>query len=156
MAEVRDLMRTDETASRTYLHNLLAGPEKTMLTIGKRSKIIILPQPVDLGGQVPVEDITFGVLETPRNYNQDVSFANPGALFDLALDPAHPLNTIVASDTNMVCTHHQFGTGKLFVQFLFGEPDTDNRCPVRIKLRYAIRTVRFFYVIINTNISGGL
>ena len=101
----------------------------------KKSEIIVLPQPVSLGWQVPVQDIAFLVLETPGDNDQDVAFADPCPLLDLALDPAHPLDTVVAPDADMVCAHHQFGTGKLFVESLFGQPDTDYRRAVRIEFR---------------------
>ena len=106
--------------------------------------------------QVPVQDITFRVLKTPWDYDKDVALADPGALPYLSLDPSHPFNTIVAADMDMVCSHHQLGTGKLFIQSLFWQSHADNRCPVRIKSLGGVRTAGFFYVIINSNISGDI
>ena len=120
----------------------------------KRSKIIILPQPVGLRGQVAVQDVALFVLETPRDYNEDVAFPYPGPLLDLAFDPAHPLYPVMAADTDMVCSHHQLRAGKLLVQLFFGKTDADKRCPIRIELSCACRVFRFFSMIINYNISG--
>lgn len=122
----------------------------------KSSEVIVLPQPVCLGWQVPVQDIAFLVLEAPRDNDQDVALADPCTLLDLSLDTAHPLYAVVAPDTDMVCTHHQFGHGELFVQFLFREPDADNRCPVGIEFGCTSRIIGFFSMIININISGVL
>lgn len=60
----------------------------------------------------------------------------------------------MTADPDMVCSHHQFGTGELLIQFLFWQPYADNRRPVRIKFWCAARTIWSFYVIINANISG--
>ena len=61
----------------------------------------------------------------------------------------------MAPDTDMVCAHHQVGTAELFVLFLFWQPDTDKGCPVRIEFRCTAGTARFFYVIMNADISNG-
>ena len=121
----------------------------------KSSEIIVLAQPVCLRRQVPVQDIALLVLETPRDDDEDIAFPDPGALLDLALDPAHPLGAILAADADMVGAHHQFGHRELFVQFLFWQPHADNRCPVGIKFGWIVRTARFFHVI-NANISGDI
>lgn len=112
-------------------------------------EIIILPQPVGLRGQVPVEDIAFLVLETPRDNDKDVAFADPGPLLDLSLDPAHPLDTIVTADADMVCTHHELSARKLFAEFLLGKPYTDDGGTVRVETPGTIAFPRFFYVIVN-------
>jgi len=122
----------------------------------KKLKIPVLSQPVSLGRQVPVQDITFGVLKTPGNDNDNIPFADPGAFFYLALDPAHPLDAIMAADADMVCAHHEVGAAELFVLFLFRQPDADNRGSVRIEFRGTARTARFFYVIMNADISEGV
>jgi len=115
----------------------------------KSSEIIIFPQPVCLRGQVPVKDIALLVLETPRDDDHDITFPDPCPLLDLALDPAHALNAILTADADVICPHHQFRDGKLLVQPFFGQPHTDNRCPIGIELSRAGCTFWFFYVIIN-------
>ena len=90
------------------------APHRTGTDRGLR-EIIILPQPVGLRREVTVENIAFVVLETPWHNNQDVAFADPCPLLDLAFYPAHALDTIHAADADMVGTHHQFCAGKLFV-----------------------------------------
>jgi hypothetical protein len=56
----------------------------------------------------------------------------------------------------VVCPHHEFGNGKLFVQALLGQPHADNRCSVRVELTRPGRTVWFFYMIVNLNNSGAV
>ena len=83
------------------------------------SEIIIAPEPFDLRAGIPVDDITFFILEIPRNYNKDIPFTDPDFLFYLSLDSAHPGHTIETADTNMVCAHHQFSVSEHFpVTFL--------------------------------------
>ena len=120
----------------------------------KRSEIIIFAQPVCLGGQIAVDDIALLVLETPRDNDNDVALADPGTLLDLALDPAHPLHAVLAADPDVVCPHHQFRDGKLFVHAFFGQPYADNRCSVRIEFCRTGSAIGFFCIIINYNNSG--
>jgi hypothetical protein len=115
----------------------------------KSGEIIILPQPVCLRGQVTVEDIAFLILETPRDHDEDVAFADPCPLLDLPLDPAHPHHAIVTADADMVCAHHQFSAGKLLAEFLLGQPHTDNRCTVGVKAPCTIALSGFFSMIVN-------
>jgi len=112
-------------------------------------KIIILAQPVGLRGKIPVDDIALLILEAPRDNDDDIAFADPCPLLDLALDPAHPFNAIVTADTDVVGTHHQFGLRELLAQFLLGQPDADDRCAVRIEFCGGTGTSRFFCVIVN-------
>jgi hypothetical protein len=129
---------------------LTGNPAPVSLGTTKKSgEIIILPQPVCLRGQVPVEDIAFLILETPRDHDEDVAFADPCPLLDLALDPAHPLNAIVAADADMVCAHHQFSAGELLAKFLLGQPHTDYRCTIGVETPRTIALSRFFAMIVN-------
>ena len=83
------------------------------------SQILITPEPLDLWARITVHDITFFVLEVPRDDNEDIPFTDPDVLFDLSLNPPHPCHAIKATDTNMVCTHHQFSVPEHFpVSFL--------------------------------------
>lgn len=113
------------------------------------SEIIILAQPVSLRGQIPVDDIALLILETPRNHDDDIAFANPCPLLDLALDPAHPFNAINTADTNVVCAHHQFGLSKLLAQFFLGESYSDIWRPIGIEFRSGSGISWFFCVIVN-------
>jgi len=122
----------------------------------KRLQIIILAQPIRLRGKVAVQDIALLILETPRDDDHDIAFADPGPLLDLALDPAHALNAILAADTDVVCSHHQFRDSELLVQAFFGQADTDNRGSVRIEFAWAARGFRFFCRTRNCNISGDI
>ena len=72
------------------------------------SKILITPEPLDLRAGIPVNDITFFVLEVPGNDNKDIPFTDPDFLFDLPLDSPHPGHAIETTDPDMICTHHQF------------------------------------------------
>ena len=102
-------------------------------TIPKNSEVVVLSQPVNLGREVPVQDVAFFILETPRDDDQDISFPDPGAFLDLALDPAHPFYTIRTTDLDMVRPHHQLGAPELFAVLLLRQTDTDHRCAVRIE-----------------------
>ena len=88
-----------------------------------------------------------------ENDNEDVAFADPGTLLDLALDPAHAFHAIVAADADMVCPHHQLCTGKLFIELLFGQADSYYRRSVGIEIAGTVRGVRFFYSVWNCSIS---
>jgi len=82
-------------------------------------KILITPEPLDLRAGITINDITFFVLEVPGNDYQDIPFTNPDFLFDLSLDSPHPGHAIETTDTDMICTHHQFSIAKYFpVPFL--------------------------------------
>ena len=72
------------------------------------SKILITPETLDLRAGIPVNDITFFILKIPRDDNVDIPFTDPDFLFDLSLDSPHPGHAIETTDTNMICTHHQF------------------------------------------------
>ena len=81
----------------------------------KRSEIPVLSQPVCLRGKVTVDDVALVILETPGGDDQDIPFPDPDTLFDLALDPAHPGNPVIASHPDMICPHHQIGKSELFI-----------------------------------------
>ncbi len=124
-------------------------------TGGNRSEIIVLAQPVGLRGQVTVQDVALLVLEAPRDHDEDISLADPCPLLDLALDPAHALDTVHAADTDVVGSHHQLGTGKLFAQFLLRQAHADYGRTVRIEFSRCLFT-RFFSMKSNYNNSGCL
>ena len=117
------------------------------------AQVVVLPQPVGLRGEVPVQDIAFLILETPWHHDQDIALADPCPLLDLALDPAHPLYAVKAPDPDMVCPHHQFGAGKLLAIPLLRQPYTNHRRAVRIEFRCAVRFPGFFYAFLNADIS---
>ena len=71
-------------------------------------KILITPETLDLRAGIPVNDIAFFILKIPRDDNVDIPFTDPDFLFDLSLDSPHPGHAIETTDTNMICTHHQF------------------------------------------------
>jgi len=92
-------------------------------TIKKReSDVPVLPQPVGLRLEVPVDDIAFLILDAPGNDNDGIAFAYPLSLLYLALDPAHAGNTVNTLDADMICPHHCFGTGKLLIVPFFRQP----------------------------------
>lgn len=122
--------------------------------VRKKLQVIVLAQPVRLRGQVAVEDIAFLVLEAPRDDDQDIALADPGAFLDLALDPAQPVDAVVAFHADMVCPQVCTGAGKLFVQFLFREPDADDRCAVRVEFGGTVCVLGFSSIMVNANISG--
>jgi len=85
------------------------------------SKILITPEPLNLRAGIPVNDITFFVLEVPWNDYKDIPFTDTDFLFDLSLDSFHPGYAIETTDTDMICTHHQFSIPKEFPVTLLGE-----------------------------------
>ena len=90
------------------------------------SEIIIAPEPFDLRAGIPVDDITFFILEIPRNYNKDIPFADPDFLFYLSLDSPHPCHTIKTADTDMVCPHHKFGIPEHLPVSFLGQLNPDD------------------------------
>ena len=97
-----------------------------------RSEIPVLPQPVSLGWQVAVDDITFLILKTPWGDNQDIAFAYPCALFDFSFNPAHSGYAVVTPDPDMVCSHHEVRECKLLISPFLGKADPDDRRSVRV------------------------
>jgi len=69
-------------------------------------------QPLHLRTGVPVGNIALVVLEAPGDDDEDISLTNPDLLLDLSLDPSHPGYPVKAPHPDMVCAHHEFGTGK--------------------------------------------
>ncbi len=116
----------------------------------KRLQVPVLPQPVHLGREIPVDNIALVVLETPRDYNQGIPCPYPDALFYLPFDPSHSGDPVKTSHPYVVCSHHQIGgTKHLIIPFLW-QPDPDERCTVGIHsvCRPDFGTVAFFLVII--------
>ena len=89
-------------------------------------KIIVPAQPFHLRTGIPVDDIALFILEIPGDDNEDVPFTDPDFLFYLALDPPHAGDAIETTDTDMVCTHHQFGAPELFTVPFLGKFDADD------------------------------
>jgi len=107
----------------THIQELNSNPKKdrqrTLFKMREKSEIIITPEPLNLRAGVPVDDIAFFILEIPGNDYEDIPFADPDFLFNLALDSPHPCYAIKTTDTDMVCPHHQFCDPKhLPVSFL--------------------------------------
>ena len=97
-----------------------------------RLNVPVLPQPVGLRLEVPVDDIAFLILDTPGNDNDGIAFAYPLSLLYLSLDPAHAGDAINTLDTDVICPHHCFGTGKLLVVPFFGQTYTADRRTIRV------------------------
>jgi len=76
------------------------------------AEVVVLLEPVNLGPDVTVDDVALFILETPGNNNQEVALAYPEPLLDLALDPPHARDTVLATDADMVCPEHQVGPAK--------------------------------------------
>lgn len=87
----------------------MASPKKVV------SEIPVLSQPVSLGRQVAVNNITLFILKRPGGYNEYVAFPYPGTLFDLSLNSAHAGDPVITSNTDMICTHHKIGKCELFI-----------------------------------------
>ena len=94
---------------------------KTKKKLLRDSQIFIPPEPLDLRAGITVNDITFFVLEVPRDYNEDISFTDPDFLFDLSLDSSHPGHTVETTDPYMICTHHQFSIPEYFPVAFLGQ-----------------------------------
>lgn len=90
------------------------------------SEVLVTPEPFHLRAGIPVHDIAFLVLEIPRDHDEDVTLPDPDFLLDLSLDPAHPGDTVIATDTDMVCPHHQFGTPEHLPVAFLGQFDPDD------------------------------
>jgi hypothetical protein len=86
----------------------------------KRSEIPVLPQPVCLRREVPVDNIALVILKAPGSDDQDVPFPDPDAFFDLALDPPHTGNAVITPHPDMICPHHEVCKSKLFIRPFFG------------------------------------
>ncbi len=95
-------------------------------------KIPVLAQPVRLGRQVTVDDVTLLILETPRGDNHNVAFPDPSPLLDLSLDPAHAGDSVIAPDADMVCPHHEISECELLASPFLGQTNPDNRRSVRV------------------------
>jgi len=115
-----------------------------------RLNVPVLPQPVSLRLEIPVNNIAFLILETPGDDKHGIAFAYPGPLLNLTLDPAHAGDTVNALDTDMVCSHHCFGPGKLLVVPFLGQPHTGNGRAIGID---RIRVYRFIVFFLKTSHS---
>jgi len=109
-----------------------------------RLNVPVLPQPVSLRLEVTENNIAFLVLETPGDDKHGIAFPNPGTFLNLALDPAHAGYTVNALDTDMVCTHHRFGTGELLVVPFPGQPHTGDWRTIGIDRIRVYRFIVFF------------
>ncbi len=99
-----------------------------MQSPGTPSEVAVFLQPLHLGLYIPEYNITLFVLETPWNDDQEVSFTDPDAFFDLALDPAHACDAIITAHTNVVCAEHQIRGSKNLIFLFAGEPHPDDLC----------------------------
>lgn len=84
------------------------GTEKRELLV----EIVVLLKPVYLRPDITVDDITLLVLKTPGDDDQEVTFAYPEPLFDLAFNPSGARDAVFAADTDVVCPEHQVGPGE--------------------------------------------
>ena len=78
-------------------------------------QVTVFSQPVCLGGEITVDDITLFILERPGCNDENIPFPYPDPLFDLPLDPAHAGNAVITSDTDVICTHHKISKSELFI-----------------------------------------
>jgi hypothetical protein len=86
---------------------------------GLLTEIVVLFEPVYLGPDVPVDDIALLILETPGDDNQEVAFAYPEPLLDLALYSSRARDAVLAADADVVCSEHQVGSAEdLAIPFL--------------------------------------
>jgi hypothetical protein len=90
------------------------------------SQIAVAAEPLHLRPGVPVDDITLVVLETPGDHDEDVPFPDPNLLLYFAFDPPETGDTVKTPDTDVVSSHHQFGTGKDLLVSLVRKPDPDD------------------------------
>ncbi len=95
-------------------------------TLPNTLQIPVPSQPLNLGTGVPVDDVALVVLEAPGDDDEDVPFANPDLLLDLALDPAHPVDAVKTPHPDMIGAHHQFSAGKDLAVPLVRNADPDN------------------------------
>lgn len=89
-------------------------------------QIPVPSKPLHLGPGVAVDDIALVVLKAPGDHDENIPLTDPDSFLDLALDPSHPGDTIVALDPDVVCTHHQLGLGKHLPVSLLGKADPDD------------------------------
>jgi len=90
------------------------------------SKVMTTPQPFNLRVGVSVKDIAFFILKIPRDNDKDVSFPDPDFLFYLSFNSSHPRNAIETPDTDMICSHHELSTPKLFAVAFLRKSYTNN------------------------------
>ena len=114
----------------------------------KSSEIPVLPQPVSLRREVTVDNIAFVVLKAPGSDDQDIPFADPDAFFDLAFYSPHPGDTVIASNPDMICPHHEICKSKLLICPFFWQPNPDNRGTVFI---YCVRVKIITIIVIISN-----
>jgi hypothetical protein len=123
------LIVSDHTDTRKFRHqnNLLWSfflkKQLELMIFGndmqEKSEIPVLPQPVRLGREVPVDNIAFVILKAPGSDDEDVPFPDPDAFFDLTLDSPHPGYSVVTPHPDMICPHHEIRKSKLFVRPFF-------------------------------------
>jgi len=103
------------------------GSDMKFISQEKRLQISVFTQPICLGGEVTVNNVTFLILETPRRDDEDIPLPDPDPLFYLSLDSAHAGNPVIAPHPDMVCTHHKICKSELFIGPFLWEPDSYNR-----------------------------
>lgn len=86
---------------------------------------MVVFQPVCLWPDIPVHDITLGILETPGDDNQGIAFPDPVPFLHGSPDPAQEGDAIDTPYPDMICSEHQFGYGELLVFPFFRQPYTD-------------------------------
>ncbi len=92
---------------------------------GLLTEIVVLFEPVYLGPDVPVDDIALLVLETPGgDDNQEVAFAYPEPLLDLALYSSRARDAVLAADADVICSEHQVGPAEDLAIPLLRQPYT--------------------------------
>ena len=96
-------------------------PSDDQLRTDRFLKIIIAPEPFNLWSGVAVYDVTFFILEVPGDDYEDIPFTDPDFLFNLSLDSPHPGHAIETTDTDVICTHHQFSIAEYFPVPLLGQ-----------------------------------
>jgi hypothetical protein len=94
--------------------------KKGVIDKSEKSEIPVLPQPVSLGREVPVDNIAFVILKAPGSNDQNIPFTDPDTLFDLALDPSHTGDAVVTPHPDMICPHHEICKSKLLICPFFG------------------------------------
>jgi hypothetical protein len=90
-------------------------------------------QPFRLWFEVPVHNITLGILEAPGSNNQGIAFPNPGPFLHGSLDSAHARDPVKTPHTDVICPHHQVSTGELLVIPFLRESYTDGGWAVCIQ-----------------------
>ena len=103
-------------------------------------------QPVHLRTCVSEKDITFIILETPRSYDEKISFPYPDPFLYLPLDSPGACNTVKTANTDVICTKHKIGMCKHFIVEFLRKPYPDD----------FISKTAFFLVSIITQLNNSI